>query len=79
MRSPLALSKRAFEATGHVVGIVERRIGAPGETILSDLFGIFDLVAMKEGTTGLTGIQTTSGSNISSRVHKIMESDHVRT
>lgn len=36
-----------------------------------DLFGIIDLLAVREGET--LGVQTTSGSNVSARVRKIAE------
>lgn len=38
--------------------------------IRQDLFGFIDIVAIKEGEAGVFGIQATSDSNISARVHK---------
>ncbi len=38
-----------------------------------DLFGIIDLLAIKDGET--LGVQTTSGSNVSARVRKIAEAE----
>ena len=40
-----------------------------------DLFGILDLVALLDGDT--IGIQTTSAANISARVKKITECEHL--
>ena len=39
----------------------------------SDLFGVFDILAIREGE-GIIGIQTTSASGFSSRVRKILDS-----
>jgi len=39
-----------------------------------DLFGVFDLVIMDD-LWGLLGVQTTSGSNVSSRIKKMKASD----
>lgn len=38
-----------------------------------DLFGIIDILAVKEGET--LGVQTTSGSNVSARVQKIADAE----
>ena len=78
MRSPLALSLRLLKADGYVSGIVERRIGPPGETVLSDLFGVFDLVAIRRNTPGVLAVQTTSGSNVASRATKVLSSDEAK-
>lgn len=40
----------------------------------NDLYTIFDLVAIDPNTTGITGYQVTSRTNISTRRHKIKES-----
>lgn len=39
-----------------------------------DLFGIIDVIAVSP-TTGVTGVQCTSGDNVSARVKKIVDSD----
>lgn len=36
-----------------------------------DLFGFIDIVAIKEGETGVLGIQTTSKNNMNARILKI--------
>jgi hypothetical protein len=36
-----------------------------------DLFGCIDIVAIKDGEVGVTGIQTTSASNFSAHLKKI--------
>ena len=41
--------------------------------VRQDLFGVIDIVAMREGT-GILGVQATSGSNHSTRVKKIIAS-----
>lgn len=41
--------------------------------IRQDLFGVLDVVAVGDG--GTVGVQATSGSNVSSRVAKLTESD----
>lgn len=38
-----------------------------------DLFGILDIVALRDGVT--LGVQATSGSNVSARIKKITASD----
>ena len=40
-----------------------------------DLFSIIDLVCLGDGVT--VGVQTTSGSNVSARVKKITECEHL--
>ena len=40
-----------------------------------DLFGFLDVVAINLDAQGVLGIQTTSGSNLSARVAKIMASE----
>lgn len=52
---------------------VERWI--PGANIRKDLFGWIDLLAIRDGET--LAVQTTSWSNMSSRVNKIAESDTI--
>jgi hypothetical protein len=47
----------------------------PFARIRQDLFGVLDLLAVRDGVT--LGVQTTSGSNVSARVKKIAESDAV--
>jgi hypothetical protein len=39
-----------------------------------DLFGLFDILAIREGET--VAVQTTSGSNVAARIRKIGDSEH---
>jgi len=43
--------------------------------IRQDLFGIIDLLCVKDGVT--MGVQTTSYSNVSARINKMQESEHI--
>lgn len=77
MSSPTTRSKAHLEKLGYRVAVVER--WNPHVRIRQDLFGIIDLLAIREGET--LAVQTTSASNMSSRIRKIAESDatpHVR-
>lgn len=69
-QSPTARSRAELEARGYLVGLVEQRV--PHTNITRDLFGMFDLVAIRDGET--CGVQVTSASNRASRVRKITES-----
>jgi hypothetical protein len=40
-----------------------------------DLFGIFDVLAIRDGET--MGVQVTSYSNVAARIRKIAESEHI--
>ncbi len=72
-QTPTARSVEHLRAFGWTVGVVEQRI--PHTNITRDLFGFIDLIAIRGGET--MGVQVTSGSNVSARVHKIAESEHV--
>ncbi len=50
----------------------------PHAKLRQDLFGFIDIVAMHEGSPGLLGVQTTSGSGHSSRRAKILASPEAR-
>lgn len=71
--SPTARSKALLEKEGYKVAIVER--WNPHANIRQDLFGFIDLLAIRENET--LAIQTTSYSNVSSRITKIAEHDNV--
>jgi hypothetical protein len=66
-------STKLLEAEGWTVDTVERWI--PVVNRRKDLFGFLDLIAVRGGET--MGIQTTSASNVASRINKIMESEHL--
>jgi hypothetical protein len=67
--TPSQRSKRLLEKEGWVVGNVEKFIYQTKQR--QDLWGFVDLIAMKPGCKPLL-IQTTSGSNTSARIKKIM-------
>lgn len=71
--TPTARSLERLRAEGWTVGVVEQRI--PRTNITRDLFGFVDLVAVRDGET--LAVQVTSGSNVSARVRKIGEAEHV--
>ncbi len=56
---------------GYVAAITER--WNPFAKIRQDLFGIVDVICL--GDNEVVAVQTTSGSNVASRVTKIAESD----
>jgi hypothetical protein len=58
---------------GYTCAVVER--WNPHARIRQDLFGVVDVLGVREGET--LGVQATSGSNVSKRVTKIAESEHV--
>lgn len=58
---------------GYTCAVVER--WNPHARIRQDLFGVVDVLGVREGET--LGVQATSGSNVSKRVAKIAESEHV--
>lgn len=68
-----ALSIAHLAAHGYTCDIVERRI--PGTHITKDLFGFIDILAVRRGE--VLGVQTTSSSNMASRIRKIAESEFV--
>ena len=70
MSSPTQRSKAHLEKLGYRVAIVEHWNSFA--RIRVDLFGIIDLLCLKGSET--LAVQTTSASNMSSRVRKITES-----
>lgn len=59
---------------GCLVDVVERFIKVPkhpGGGIRRDLFGIIDILAIRDGK--MVGIQTTSGSNHSAHIKKVLD------
>lgn len=69
-KSPNQRSLEYMTEQGYLVGKVEQTV--PHTFIKRDLFSLFDLVAIRENET--VGIQVTSASNITARIHKIEES-----
>ena len=66
-------SKARMEAEGYAVDVVESFNFYTQKT--KDLFGIFDLIGVKEGST--LAVQTTSYGEVSRRVKKIAESPFI--
>jgi len=62
-----------LRSEGYLCQIVER--WNPHARIRQDLFGIGDILAIREGKTLL--VQTTSRGNVAARVTKIQESEHL--
>jgi len=70
MSSPTQRSLALLKKEGYTPWIVER-FNAFGNNRV-DLYGFIDIVCLKPGEMGVLGVQTTSSSNISARVHKIL-------
>jgi hypothetical protein len=73
MISPTARTLAKLRKEGWLPWVVEKWI--PGANIRSDLFGFIDVLAIR-GTETL-GVQSTSRSNVASRVKKIAEHENV--
>lgn len=71
--SPTSRSKAHMESLGYRVAIVEHWNSFTRRR--QDLFGIIDLLGV--GETGTLAVQATSGTNVSSRVKKIGESEAI--
>lgn len=75
MSSPTQRTLKHLRAAGYpLVQVVER--WNPHARVRQDLFGIIDVVAVSD--TEIVGVQATSGSNVSARVAKIVESDAIQ-
>ena len=70
-KSTTQLTLDKLEAEGYRADIVERRKGP----VTKDLFGIIDVLAVREGET--LAVQVTSRSNVSTRLRKIADSDSI--
>ena len=73
MSSPTQRSLKYMRKEGYTVDVVERWI--PKANVRKDLFGCIDLVALHPGIQGVIGIQTTSYTNISARIKKILANE----
>jgi hypothetical protein len=71
MSSPTQRSLAKLRGEGYRAAVVEH--WNPFAKIRQDLFGIIDIVALKANTT--LGVQTTSYSNMSARIKKILASE----
>jgi hypothetical protein len=70
-QSPTARSLAHLRKTCQLVQVVEK--WNPHARIRHDLFGIIDILAIRDGET--VAVQSTSWSNTKSRINKINESD----
>jgi hypothetical protein len=70
MSSPTQRSLADLRKRYPLVAVVEK--WNPHARIRQDLFGIIDIVCV--GPDGTCGVQSTSGSNVSARIRKMMES-----
>jgi len=69
--SPTSRTLKLLKEEGYTCQVVEKF--NPWAKVRIDLFGFIDVVGMKKGKTGILGIQTTSGSNLSNRIKKAIE------
>lgn len=74
-KSPTQRSLEEMRRRGWVVSVVERSSNFGGMFRRHDLFGIADLMYLADGEAGL--VQVTSGSNVSARIKKIADSEHI--
>ncbi len=69
--TPTARSLKHLRSEGYAADVCERWIGGGKFKVRKDLFGSWDIVAVKPGEVAF--VQTTSGSNVSARVRKIAD------
>ncbi len=74
-RSPKALSADQLKERGYIVADVEKVV--PYTFIKQDLFGMFDLLAIHVETGNVLAAQPTSLANVSHRVNKITNHEHL--
>jgi hypothetical protein len=75
MKTTTARSRKLMEDRGYQVELVEHYNGHTMRR--HDLFGIFDLLCIHKDTGEVAAVQSTSASNTSSRVNKIVNSDNL--
>lgn len=71
--TPTERSTKLLRRSGHLVAPVERWLMIPGRHVKRDMFGCFDLFACRPATREIVLVQTTSLSNLPSRVAKVRE------
>lgn len=69
--SPTVRSLALLRKGGYSAQVVERY--NPYGRVRVDLFGFIDIVAIKDGESGVLGVQTTTQAHASERVQKILE------
>jgi len=73
MPSPTQRSLKLMRERGYLCAVVERY--NPWSRTRADLFGFGDLLCVREGEIVI--LQTTSGSNLSKRIDKIVNHENV--
>lgn len=68
MGSPTQRTLKQLRDSGYIAEVVEKWNAFA--RIRQDLFGVIDIVAIKDGVPGVLGVQTTSYSNVSARLKK---------
>lgn len=69
--TPTQRTLKRLRDAGYLAAVVER--WNSHARIRQDLFGVVDVIGIREGET--LAVQATSGSNVAARVRKIAESD----
>lgn len=69
--TPTSRSLDLLRKEGWTAQVVEQTIRGKGVVFKRDLFSCIDIICLRDGVT--MGVQTTSASNISSRIRKIAE------
>ena len=69
--TPTQRTLKKLRGEGYMAAVVEK--WNPHARIRQDLFGVVDVIGIREGET--LAVQATSGSNVAARVKKIAESD----
>lgn len=78
MSSPTIRTIAKMKKEGYIIGVVERFIKMGRFGMRKDLFGFIDLIACRPEESGTVGVQTTSGSNFSAHIHKILDNEEIR-
>ena len=75
--SPTVRSLKILREDGYTAQVVERWNSYARVRI--DLFGFIDICCIKSGEVGVIGVQTTSQSNVSARLKKILAIPEAKT
>jgi len=78
MGSPTTRTMDMMRKDGYLIGVVERFIGNGRFGFRKDFLGFIDLIAINVKKKQTVGVQTTSGSNFSSHVRKILDNEDIR-
>lgn len=76
MSSPTSRSLDFLRSLGYTCQVVER-FNQFSKTRL-DLFGVIDIVGVKEDKPGVLGVQATSTGNVKARIDKSLAEDRLR-